>query len=70
MTDDELFEKVLCNPHHVLYNSLPNQIVSFFVYCIKTYISHTFLYDFTITFSRLFRILHFIVVTLRFVKVL
>jgi len=30
MTDDELFEKVLCNPHHVLYNSLPNQIVSFY----------------------------------------
>jgi len=25
---DELFEKVLCNPHHVLYNSLPNETVS------------------------------------------
>jgi len=28
--DDELFEKVLCNPHHVLYNSLPNETVSFY----------------------------------------
>ena len=25
---DELFEKVLCNPQHVLYNSLPNETVS------------------------------------------
>ena len=28
--DDELFEKVLCNPHQVLYNSLPNETVSFY----------------------------------------
>ena len=28
--DDELFEKVLSNPHHVLYNSLPNETVSFY----------------------------------------
>jgi len=28
--DDELFEKVLCNPQHVLYNSLPNETVSFY----------------------------------------
>jgi len=25
-----VFEKVLCNPHHVLYNSLPNETVSFY----------------------------------------
>jgi len=29
-SDDELFEKVLCNPHHVLYNFLPNETVSFY----------------------------------------
>ena len=28
--DDELFEKVLCNPQHILYNSLPNETVSFY----------------------------------------
>ena len=28
--DDELFKKVLCNPQHVLYNSLPNETVSFY----------------------------------------
>jgi len=28
--DDELFEKILCNPQHVLYNSLPNETVSFY----------------------------------------
>jgi len=28
--DDKMFEKVLCNPHHVLYNSLPNETVSFY----------------------------------------
>ena len=27
---NELFEKVLSNPHHVLYNSLSNKTVSFY----------------------------------------
>ena len=29
-SNKELFEKVLCNPNHVLYYSLPNETVSFY----------------------------------------
>jgi len=28
--DDELFEKVLCNSHHVLYNTLSDETVSIY----------------------------------------
>jgi len=90
--DDELFEKVLCNPHHVPYNSLPNETVSFYelrhrphyrqllnktsrlseASFIVRMLYHTFLYDFTRFLWTVLSLslLHFIVVTLRFVKVL
>ena len=95
--DDELFEKVLCNPHHVLYNSLPNETVSFYELRYRphnrelvnktsrlseaSFIVRMLYKDILVAhfctilllrsldcFSSI--ILHFIVVTLRFVKVL